>query len=125
MLTIQTRSMVVSTPDRVAGTFCSPRRCQLAEYSGQEVDTRTLIILAFSATAGVLVEFYDFTIFGFATASAFPQIFFPNLPPAQALVFSYLVLGAGYPARLLGALIFGHFGDRAGRKIAFLTNIVI
>lgn len=89
------------------------------------MDTRTLIILAFSATAGVLVEFYDFSIFGFATASAFPKIFFPNLPPEHALVFSYLALGAGYPARVLGAFIFGHFGDRAGRKIAFLTNILI
>src|SRR5215468_11201657 len=97
----------------------------MPEQPGQNVDSRTLIVLAFSATAGVLVEFYDFTIFGFATASAFPQIFFPNLPPAQALVFSYLALGAGQPARLLGAFIFGHFGDRAGRKFAFLTNILI
>jgi MHS family shikimate/dehydroshikimate transporter-like MFS transporter len=97
----------------------------MAERAIQKVDTRTLIILAFSATAGVLVEFYDFTIFGFATASAFPEIFFPNLPPAKALVFSYLALGAGHPARLLGAFIFGHFGDRAGRKIAFLVNILI
>src|SRR6516164_5017722 len=97
----------------------------MPEQPGQEVDTRTLIILAFSATAGVLVEFYDFTIFGFAVASAFPDVFFPNLPSTQALVFSYLALGAGYPARLLGAFIFGHFGDRAGRKIAFLINILI
>jgi MFS family permease len=98
---------------------------QMTEQPEHSVDTRTLIILAFSATAGVLVEFYDFTIFGFATASAFPEIFFPNLPPTRALVFSYLALGAGYPARFLGAFIFGHFGDRAGRKIAFLTNILI
>jgi MFS transporter, MHS family, shikimate and dehydroshikimate transport protein len=97
----------------------------MAEQPEHSVDTRTLVILAFSATAGVLVEFYDFTIFGFATASAFPKIFFPNLPPTRALVFSYLALGAGYPARFLGAFIFGHFGDRAGRKIAFLTNILI
>jgi MFS transporter, MHS family, shikimate and dehydroshikimate transport protein len=97
----------------------------MAERSIQEVDTRTLIILAFSATAGVLVEFYDFSIFGYAVATAFPQLFFPNLPPTQALVFSYLTLGAGYPARLLGAFIFGHYGDRAGRKFAFLINILI
>jgi len=88
-------------------------------------DTRTLIILAFSATAGVLVEFYDFAIFGFAAASAFPEIFFPKLPPTQALVFSYLAYAAGHPARLLGAFIFGHFGDRSGRKFAFLINIVV
>src|SRR5260370_42186619 len=71
----------------------------MTEQPERSVDSRTLIILAFSATAGVLVEFYDFTIFGFATASAFPEIFFPNLPPTRALVFSYLALGAGYPAR--------------------------
>ena len=89
------------------------------------VDTRTLVILAFSATAGVLVEFYDFAIFGYAVATAFPSTFFPNLPPTQALVFSYLAYAAGHPARLFGAFIFGHFGDRAGRKSAFLINIVV
>jgi MFS family permease len=91
----------------------------------EDVDTRTLVTLAFSATAGVLVEFYDFAIFGFAVASAFPQIFFPNLPPTQALVFSYAAYAAGHPARLLGAFLFGHFGDRAGRKMTFLVNIAV
>ena len=72
-----------------------------------------------------MVEFYDFFLFGYAAASAFPAIFFPNLPPTQALVFSYLAFGAGFPARLLGAFIFGHFGDRAGRKFAFTANILL
>jgi MFS transporter, MHS family, shikimate and dehydroshikimate transport protein len=84
---------------------------------------RTLILLAFSATAGVTVEFYDFFLYGYAAASAFPSTFFPNLPPTEALVFSYLAFGAGFPARLVGAFVFGHFGDRAGRKFAFLINI--
>jgi MFS family permease len=84
---------------------------------------RTLLLLAFSATAGVTVEFYDFFLYGYASASAFPAIFFPNLPPTEALVFSYLAFGAGFPARLVGAFVFGHFGDRAGRKFAFLINI--
>jgi len=89
------------------------------------VDTRTLMILAFSATAGVLVEFYDFFILGYAAASAFPSVFFPKLSPTLAMVFSYLAFGAGFPARLLGAFIFGHFGDKTGRKYAFLINILI
>jgi len=92
---------------------------------GQESDRRTLIILAFSATAGVMVEFYDFFLYGYAAASAFPAIFFPNLPPTQALVFSYLAFAAGFPARLAGAFVFGHFGDRAGRKFAFVINITL
>ena len=91
----------------------------------QRADTRSLIILAFSATAGVLVEFYDFFIYGYAAASAFPGVFFPKLPTTQALVFSYLAFGAGFPARLIGAFVFGHFGDRTGRKFSFLLNIAI
>jgi MFS transporter, MHS family, shikimate and dehydroshikimate transport protein len=97
----------------------------VAEQLEPKIDTRTLTILAFSATAGVLVEYYDFFIYGFAAASAFPSIFFPKLPPTQALVLSYLAFGAGFPARLVGAFVFGHFGDRLGRKVAFVTNILI
>src|SRR5215471_7917068 len=97
----------------------------IPERPGQSVDTRTLIILAFSATAGVLVEFYDFFLYGYAAASAFPAIFFPKLPPTLGLVLSYLAFAAGFPARLLGAFIFGHYGDRASRKYSFLVNILI
>ena len=95
-----------------------------AEHT-QGIDTRTLTILAFSATAGTLVELYDFFIYGYAAASAFPGIFFPKRPPTQALVFSFLAFGAGFPPRLVGAFIFGHFGDRAGRKFSFLLSIAI
>src|SRR5215467_10363049 len=101
------------------------RSCQMRSGRTEGADTRTLTILAVSATAGYLVEVYDFFIYGYAVASAFPAIFFPKLPPTQALVFSYLAFGAGFPARLLGAFVFGHFGDRAGRKAAFLVNILI
>ncbi len=91
----------------------------------ESTETRTLAIVAFSATAGVFIEYYDFFIYGYAAASAFPTIFFPKLPPTQALLFSYLAFGAGFPARLLGAFLFGHFGDRTGRKFSFLLNLVI
>jgi MHS family shikimate/dehydroshikimate transporter-like MFS transporter len=91
----------------------------------QPADTRTLAMIAFTATAGVFLEYYDFLIFGYAAASAFPAIFFPGLPPTQALLFSFLIFGAGFPARLLGAFLFGHFGDRTGRKFSFMVNIII
>lgn len=60
----------------------------MSESQRQGADTRTLTILAFSATAGVMVEFYDFLIYGYAAVTAFPAIFFPKLPVTQALVFS-------------------------------------
>jgi MFS transporter, MHS family, shikimate and dehydroshikimate transport protein len=97
----------------------------MPEWHSQGTNTRTLLILAFSATAGALIEFYDFFIYGYAAATAFPAIFFPKLPPAQAMVFSYLAFGAAFPARLIGAFLFGHFGDRTGRKFSFLLTIAI
>jgi len=88
-------------------------------------DSVSIQLPAFSATAGVFVEFYDFYIYGYAAASAFPAIFFPQLASTEALVFSFLAFGAGFPARLVGAFIFGHFGDRRGRKFSFVLNIAI
>jgi MFS family permease len=114
--------MYLMTALFVASEISETRTTPLAEQR-RMVKNRTLVLLAFSATAGVMVEFYDFFLYGYAAASAFPAVFFPNLPPTEALVFSYLAFGAGFPARLLGAFIFGHFGDRAGRKFAFLINI--
>ena len=97
----------------------------MGEQVAGDVDRRTIALLAFSATSGVLVEFYDFFIFGYAAASAFPATFFPSLSPTAALVLSYLTFGAGFPARVLGAFLFGHFGDRTGRKYSFMLNILI
>ena len=97
----------------------------MAAGRAEGASTLTLTILAISATAGTLVEFYDFFIYGYAAASAFPAIFFPKLPPTQALVLSYLAFGAGFPARVIGAFIFGHFGDRTGRKFSFLLSLAI
>ncbi|HEX6444065.1 MAG TPA: MFS transporter [Streptosporangiales bacterium] len=87
--------------------------------------TGAMSLLAFSSTAGVLVEFYDFFLYGYAASTAFPKTFFPGLSPTLALVFSFLTFGAGFPARVLGAFIFGHFGDRTSRKYSFLINILI
>ena len=89
----------------------------------RSVPTKHLTALAFSATAGVAVEYYDFFLYGYAAASVFPAEFFPSLPPRQALVFSYLAFGAGFPARLVGSFIFGHLGDRIGRKSSFLIGL--
>ncbi|HKD59510.1 MAG TPA: MFS transporter [Terracidiphilus sp.] len=91
----------------------------------QAVDTHTLTMVALSATGGAFIEYYDFFIYGYAASTAFPAIFFPSLPPTQALLFSFLAFGAGFPARLIGAFLFGHFGDRIGRKFTFMVNIII
>jgi hypothetical protein len=105
-----------ATPRLEDGVSCSA--------NGGHSPLRSLVLLAFFATAAVLVEYYDFFIFAYA-ASAFPKIFFPDLSPKLALVFSCLIFAAGFPARLLGAFIFGNYGDRVGRKNSFLINLLM
>lgn len=95
------------------------------QASTEQASGRTMGILAFSATAGVLVEFYDFFLYGYAADTTFPKVFFPGLSHTAALVFSLLTFAAGFPARVLGSFIFGHFGDRVSRKYSFLLNILI
>ncbi|WP_330555557.1 MFS transporter [Burkholderia multivorans] len=83
---------------------------------------RTVI---FSALAGTAVEYYDFFIFATASAVVFPQLFFPNLSPTMGLMASYATLMATFVARPLGAILFGHLGDKVGRKKSLVPSLII
>lgn len=69
-----------------------------------------------SATAGSIIEGFDFIAYGIAAALVFNRQFFPNLDPANATLASFGAFATGLFARPLGAILFGHFGDRIGRK---------
>ena len=81
------------------------------------------LIVAASA-AGTAFEWYDFFIFGTLT-SIIGKNFFSSLPEATATLFALLTFGLGFVARPIGALVFGHIGDRKGRKGTFLYTILI
>ncbi|THV36479.1 MFS transporter [Glycomyces buryatensis] len=70
----------------------------------------------FSSYLGSLIEFYDFLLYATAAALVFNQVFFSDLDPLVGTVASFGTLFAGYLARPLGGIVFGHFGDRLGRK---------
>lgn len=72
--------------------------------------------VTFASLAGTTLEFYDNFIYGTAAALVFPKIFFVNNTPEMALLLSFLSYGIAYAARPLGAVLFGHYGDRLGRK---------
>lgn len=78
-----------------------------------------------SAMVGTAVEFYDFFIFTTASAVVFPQLFFPNLSPVAGLMASYATLLATFVARPLGAILFGHIGDKVGRKKSLVPSLII
>ena len=81
--------------------------------------------VALSSYLGTTIEYYDFLLYGTAAALVFNKVFFSNLSPAIGTLVALATLAAGYLARFVGAMIFGHFGDRTGRKNVMLTTMVI
>jgi MFS family permease len=79
----------------------------------------------FSSYLGTTIEFYDFLLYATASALVFGPVFFSNLDPWAGVVAAYGTFAAGYVARPLGGAIFGHFGDRIGRKKLLVLSMLI
>jgi len=78
-----------------------------------------------ASTVGTTVEWYDFYLYGAAAALIFPRLFFSNLDPAIGSILSYATFFAGFAARPVGAAIFGHWGDRIGRKALLVVTMLL
>lgn len=78
-----------------------------------------------ASLAGTAVEFYDFYIYATAASLVFPSLFFPASSPAAQLMASYASFALAFLARPLGAAIFGHFGDRIGRKSTLVASLML
>ncbi|GAB4586263.1 MFS transporter [Nocardia sp. IFM 10818] len=81
--------------------------------------------LAWASLLGTTIEFYDFLIYGTAAALVFNEAFFPALGTAAATTLSFATLGVAFVARPLGAIVFGHFGDRIGRKHTLIATLLL
>lgn len=78
-----------------------------------------------ASTAGSALEYFDFALYGLASALIFNKLFFSNLDPATGLVASFAVFGVGFVARPLGGLFFGTIGDKLGRKWVLVATILL
>lgn len=81
--------------------------------------------IAFATGSGSLMEWFDFFIYGTAAALVFPHLFFPNLDPLLGTFFAFATFAGGFLFRPVGAAVFGHFGDRIGRKKTLILSISI
>ena len=81
--------------------------------------------VALTALAGTSIEWYDFFLYGAAAALVFPKVFFPEATPTMALILSFLTFAAGFVARPIGGIVFGHFGDRIGRKRTLVIALML
>jgi MFS family permease len=79
--------------------------------------------VALTALAGTSIEWYDFFLYGAAAALIFPTAFFGEATPSTALILSLLTFAAGFIARPIGGIIFGHYGDKVGRKKNFSYGV--
>lgn len=97
----------------------------MTDQSTTAPDKASVRRIAASSFFGTTVEYYDFLLYTSAAALAFPHVFFGELSPGVGAVLSFVTLLAGYLARPLGGIIFGHFGDRLGRKKMLLITLLI
>jgi metabolite-proton symporter len=80
--------------------------------------------ILFASLIGTAIEFFDFYIYGTAAVLVFPQLFFPSADPTAALLASMATFAIAFFARPVGAALFGHFGDRIGRKATLVAALL-
>src|SRR5687768_548055 len=88
-------------------------------------ERRTLVEAVIASTVGTTIEWYDFFLYGTAAALVFPRLFFPDFDEVTALVLSFSTFTAGFVTRPLGGVIFGHLGDRIGRKSTLVATLLL
>ena len=81
--------------------------------------------VALTALAGTSIEWYDFFLYATAAALVFPSAFFPDSTPTMGLILSFGTFAFGFIARPLGGILFGHFGDRVGRKRTLVIALMM
>ena len=105
------------TTDRVGPTTAEDPTAQVTRK-----EIRTVLI---SCIVGTTVEWYDFFLYGVAAGIVFNQLFFPSEDPVVGTLLAFATFAVGFVARPVGGLIFGHIGDRIGRKRTLIMTMLI
>ncbi len=92
------------------------------EHQGQVSSVRQVAVASLVGTA---LEWYDYFLYGTAAALIFNELFFPEADPLMGTLLAFATFGVGFVARPVGGLVFGHFGDRVGRKAMLVITLII
>ena len=98
---------------------CGAARCPELEHRRQ---LRRAVI---ASTIGTTIEWYDFFIYGTVTGLVFAKLYFPGSDPLVGTLQAFAIYAVGFVARPVGAAIFGHYGDRIGRKAALIATLLL
>src|ERR1700757_2912819 len=86
--------------------------------------SRELRKAVIAATVGTTIEWYDFFLYGTAAGLVFGKLYFPNSDPTTATLLAFSTYFVGFATRPVGAVIFGHYGDRIGRKATLIATLM-
>lgn len=96
------------------------------DVADTEIPAQSMRKIALTALAGTSIEWFDFFIYGTAAALVFPTAFFPaDMPALVSLIAAFGTFAVGFIARPVGGIVFGHYGDKMGRKAALVTALMI
>ena len=91
-----------------------------------ELDRRSQLRKAvIASTIGTTIEWYDFLLYSIVTGLVFAKLYFPQSDPLIGTMQAYAVFFVGFIARPVGAFVFGHYGDRIGRKAALIATLLL
>ena len=93
--------------------------------SGQTSERSSIRQVVAASFIGTTIEWYDFFLYGTAAALVFNKLFFPQVEPSSGTLLALATYGVGFAARPLGGIIFGHLGDRIGRKAMLVLSLLI
>lgn len=112
------------TTPTTASDSPNPNNSPIADLDAKtkRKESRKVIL---SSYLGSTIEYYDFLLYASASALVFPHVFFTGLDPLAGAIASYGTFAAGYLARPLGGAVFGHFGDKLGRKKMLVLSMLI
>ncbi|MBV9642423.1 MAG: MHS family MFS transporter [Verrucomicrobia bacterium] len=97
-----------------------------SNFSESESTNKAMLLRAvIASTVGTSIEWYDFFLYSTVTGLVFAKAFFPNSDPLVGTLQAFLIYAVGFVARPVGAAIFGHYGDRMGRKAALVATLLL
>src|SRR5436190_712597 len=91
----------------------------------EQMATRRMLPVIVASTLGTTIEWYDFFLYGTVAALVFPALYFPKADPFVGTLLSLTTFLIGFIARPIGGIIFGHLGDRIGRKSTLIATLLL
>ena len=96
-----------------------------SETPAAPIDQATINRVVLASFLGTMIEWYDFFLYGTAAALVFNKLFFTSMDPRTGTMAAFATYAVGFFARPIGGVVFGHFGDKIGRKSMLVTTLVM